>query len=512
MRTVKVATAMLSLVALMLPPMPVAAGQAVTTYSRPKSIPESASSNFDASLRCMDELLERSAYAKNIPIFVAPLDKEETVGVSTRDMLIAALARMSERSRTFTIRIATEGTIKEDLKKQGGDTLIVGGSITAFEKAVGSAGGGGGLSVGPVGLGFRSQVLDSVISMTLFMQNIDGVVIPSTTQSVSMALKTKSKGGDLSASVGVVGGFLALDFAKADGPMQAVRALVDLTLIQSIGSWSGVPYQRCLTLSQSDPQAIQAARKAFDRMKSPEQLRLIAQGLRERGLYSGPAPTGSMSQELRQAIASFQMQQRLPPLGLPSFEVYYALYGERYGAPAAPATATIAEARQPNPLGLRVAPYGPNFIDADSDVPTILTHRRASFAVSVVRNAHVTCFYTDADNLSTRIFPNPNRRSDVLAPRETLVLPGPTDIYTIEPETPGTSEFVTCAASSQPIGRDDLGDLAPPIQPRATPLPVANAAVLEKRLRGLGLPELSVLQLRYRAVCRTAAGALEDKC
>ncbi len=457
----------------------------------------------------MDELLARSNYATNIPIFVSPLDKEEVVGAGTREMIISALARMSERSRAFTIRV---NPTADEVRKATTEALVVGGSISAFDKGVGSSGGGGGFSVGPVGVGFRKQVLDSVISMTIYLQNRDGVVVPMTTQNVSMALKTKSKGGDLSGNVGLLGGFLALDFARADGPMQAVRALIDITLIQSIGAWAGVPYQRCLTLPQADPQAIQTARKAFDRMKPAEQLKQIADGLAARGLYAGPAPNGVLTQLLRQAISDYQMQQQLPPLGLPSFEVYFALYGERYGAPSAPAIPAIANARQPNPLGLRVAPYGPNFIDSRLDLPTILIGHRASFVISAVREAHVTCFYTDADNRTTRIFPNPNRPSDVLLPRENLVLPGPMDIYTIEPEVPGVDEFVTCAASGQPIGRDELGDLAPPVRPRVQPLPVADAKALERRLRDLGVPDLSVHQLRFHPVCRTKDGGLDDKC
>lgn len=508
MRNRRLVTAAISFFAFMLPFTAPAHAQAVSTYSRPKSIPELASSNFDASLRCMDELLARSNYLSHIPVYVSPLDKEEVVGAGTREMIISALARMSERSRAFTIRV--NPTVSE-VAKSTPQALVVSGSISAFDKGVGSSGGGGGISVGPVGVGFRKQMLDSVISMTIYLQDHDGVVIPLTTQNVSMALKTKSKGGDLSGNVGLLGGFLALDFAKADGPMQAVRALVDITLIQSIGAFAGVPYQRCLTLPQSDPQAIQIARKAFDRMKQAEQIRLIAEGLAARGLYTGPAVDGQLTQLLRQAISDYQMQQQLPPLGLPSFEVYYALYGERYGAPAAPAIPVVANARQPNPLGLRVAPYGPNFIESNQIVPVIITGYRASFVVSTIRDAHVTCFYTDADRRTTRVFPNPNRRSDVLLPRDNLVLPGPMDIYTIEPEVPGVDEFVTCAASSQPVGRDDLGDLAPPVAPGIKPLPIASAELLAQRLRELRVPDLSVYQLRFHPVCRAADGTLLDE-
>jgi hypothetical protein len=486
----------------LLPPAEISA-QSVSTYSRPKSVPERASSNFDASLRCMDELLARSNYGAGIPIYARKLEKEEMVGASTRDMIVSALGRMSERSRLFTIRVDPTAGERKTLAK---NALVVGGSITSFDKGVGSNGSGGGVSIGPVGLGFRNQTLDSIISITVFMQDFDGVVLPLTAQNVSMTLKTKSKGGDLSGNVGLLGGFLEMEFSRADGPMQAVRALVDISLIQSVGAWAGVPYQRCLTLPQSDPGAIQLARKTFDRMKHVAQVQKIIDGLVARGLYSGPVSNGVMTQELRQAIADYQLQQQMPPLGLPTFEVYYSMFGDRYGAAGASAVPTIKNARSPNVLGLRVAPFGPNFIAADDGTPLIGTGKRASFTVTAVRPSHVTCFYTDALNRTNRIFPNPQRPGDVLLPNENLILPGPKDIYTIEPEKVGAVEFITCAASSQPITTAMLGNLGKDLAPGASRLPVDDVDALTTRLQRVNADQLSVYTLQFQAMCLDMSG------
>jgi peptidoglycan hydrolase-like protein with peptidoglycan-binding domain len=390
---------------------------------------------------------------------------------------------------------------------------VIGGAITAIDKGVESQGKGGGISIPWISLGHRVQSLDSLLDTTIYFQKINGVVIPLTTQNVSMALRTTSRGGDLSGNVGSVGGFLAVDFARADGQMQAVRALIDLAMIQAVGSWAGVPYQRCLTLRQSDPAAIQTARRTFDKMKPTEQIRQIADALAARGLLVGDYPTDSVSQSLRQAIADFQMQQQLPALGLPTFEVYYALYADRYGAAAAPRNPIVAMGRSSNSLGLRVFPFGPNFVSDPNGTPFIVTGQRANFSVSAAQSVHVTCFYTDAGRRTTRIFPNPQHPDDRLLAYETLSLPGPSDIYTIEPDRVGGEEFVTCAASTNPITDAQLGSLGRRFEPGMQPLPVPDANALVQRLRSLGLDQLSIDRLRFVGACQSPRdGKLYLRC
>jgi peptidoglycan hydrolase-like protein with peptidoglycan-binding domain len=497
-------TAIAALILSSLPPLFPAYGQkAASTYSRSKSIPEAATSNFDPALRCMDDLLARSNVGSNVPIYIRKLTKEDAVGATTRDMMMSAIARMSEHSRLFTVYVDPSDE-ELDPAVLSNSAVIVGGSITSFDKAVGSGGTAAGLNFGPVGFGVRNQKMDSVISMTLYLQNRKGAVIPLTTQSISMTLKSKSKGGDLSGNVGLLGGFLEMEFSRDEGPMQAVRAMIDLSLIQSVGAWASVPYQRCLAIRQSDPDAIQSAQKAFDKMKPPQRLAQIAQGLTARGLYSGPAD-GTMTQQLRQAIAEFQVQQNLPSLGLPTFEVYYRLFAGSYGTLAAPSVPTGPK----NPLGLRIAPYGPNFIPRNGAL-WILNDERASFAVTSVEKAHVTCFYTDAKKRSTRIFPNSQRPSDILLPTETLILPGPGDIYTIVAEVLNVPEYITCAAGREPGGQWMPADLQADLR-SPTPLPVADSAALEQRLRRLPSAP-TVTRLSFQSVCQMPGGGYETDC
>lgn len=467
-------------------------------FARPKYVPENASTNFEASLRCMDELLSRTQYTRGVPIYARTWDEGGTpIGAQTRDMIIAALARMTEKSRFFSIGVEPS---PEMLASLPSTSLVVGGSVTAFERDVTGKNSGAGITLGPIGLGFQNVKSGSVMSISLYLQDGKGVVLPSTMQSLSMVLTSRSRSGDVSGDVKIGGGFFQMGFARTDGPLSAVRALIDLGLIQAVGAYAQVPYQRCLTLSQTDPRAIADARKAFDRMKPAQQIALIASALAQRGIYRGPA-TQVLTPDLREAIAAYQAQSKLSTLGLPTFEVYYSLYGASYGAPTPAPIPVIAGTPDSNPLGIRVAPFGPYFKAKGDDTFVIGKNYRASFAVTVARTGNVACFYIDAEKHATRIFPNPQRRFATLQPGDTLQLPGANDVFVIASEVEDAIETVTCAASTQPVERFLPAALQVDFAPGAPPLPVQDVESLVRALRQTGAPDLSINTLRFLTKC-----------
>ncbi|MEY4720427.1 MAG: hypothetical protein RIQ46_152, partial [Pseudomonadota bacterium] len=193
------------------------AGQSAVR-ARPHRLAETAATNFDQSLRCMDELLSRTRYVSGVKISVGSLSEEVATGAVTRDMMIAALARMSEKSRAF--RIAAD-IGPEDMANAAPSDLFVGGSVTAWEKEIGGKAPEAGLSIGPLNLGMRNRKLDSTLSVTLFLQDSQGIVIPLTTQSLTMAMRQQATGGDVSGSVGLLGGYVGMEFFGGDAPMQA---------------------------------------------------------------------------------------------------------------------------------------------------------------------------------------------------------------------------------------------------------------------------------------------------
>ncbi|GAA0637250.1 DUF4384 domain-containing protein [Sphingomonas ursincola] len=467
--------------------------------ARPQGLPERATTNFDASLRCMDDLLSRAAVPGNQIIYASPLSEVATSGAMTRDLVIASLARISEKSRIFNIRTDFEAQDEQGIDR---NALIVSGSVTGFEENISGKGAGAGVSLGPVGLGFRDQSGEALLTITIYFQDKTGYVVPLTTQSLSMALKKRNKGADVGGSIGVIGGFLDVSFDSNEGVQQAVRALIDVALIQAVGSWAQVPYQRCMTLSQTDTGAIRAASKAFKKLKPKKQISLIAAGLAERGLYAG-LPPSELTPELRAAISSFQTQQQLPALGLPTFEVYFALYGAQFGAVGQPLQPVLNSS---NGLAIKVSAYGPGFISIPSkklgdSVALLQNNSRASFAVSAARDAHLLCYYTDAQNRTTKVLPNLQRPSAKLRQGETLVIPGPQDIFVIKPEVLGAYEYVSCFASATPFEGVLPASLLTDFTSANPQIPVKGPDDLLEMMRHYGPPDLSYDTLTFRLGC-----------
>lgn len=489
--------------------VPQAAAAQSAVSARPGKLAETSATNFDQSLRCMDDLLSRSRYVNGVKISVGSLSEAVATGAVTRDMMITALARMSEKSRAF--RIAAD-VGPEDIANAARTDIFVGGSVTAWEKDIGEKGPEAGVSVGPLNLGFRNRKIDSTLSITLFLQDSQGIVIPLTTQSLTMALRQQATGGDVSGSVGLLGGYVAMDFAGGDAPMQALRALIDLSLIQAVGAWAQVPYQRCLAISQTDPEAVRKARQAWTRLPPGQRIGAIAVELQRRGLYAGPA-TETMTPQLRLAISDFQVQAQLPPLGLPNFETWFALRGSSFGTVSAPPMAPVAASETKNVLGLNLAPHGPNFVSTSRDFYLIQTGYRASFAVSTLRDAHVACFYADARQQVTKVFPSDQRPADQLAAGQVLVIPGPNDIFSVVPQVAGRGETMTCVASSAPLAERLPATLRPNLRPGAPSLPFGSSADIIAALRAAAIPDLSISVLSFAGACPDPeTGQLKLQC
>ena len=416
-------------------------------FSQPQTAPVRAATNFDGALRCMDELLLRSNYGAGYRLVpTALMDPKGDVGAATLDMIIAAASQMSEKSRFFTVL----GAISDDTaKKMSEDTKLaffVKGSITEFDKAVTAKSTGGFLGFAGNGLSRNRQSTNSILTVTLYLTDKDGVVIPGTVQSVRMAITQKNDSDDLIANIGSSGAAFNMEFTRSDGVHQALRSLIDLALIQSVGGYSQVPYHRCLLETGSDPATLQKARHAFDAMKGPQQVKAIADGLIAIGLLKSPPPT-VLDGALKEAIAEYEVNQRMPAIGLPTFEVYYSLYSSQYdtGGPAPEPT------RLDSGPAIKIAPYGPSFETGGDYNQQVLLGSRLTFVVTTVQNVHVVCYYTDAESNTTRIFPNRERPSDLLLARTPLMLPGPQDVFTIEPAKANVREQVVCLASPTPF-------------------------------------------------------------
>ena len=424
---------------------------------RPRNAPVSAQSAFEPALACMDELLSRS-HSLRAGHYLVPTELTDPTqkGGFTRDMIIGAATKMSRRSHFF--RIVLDPTL---LPKGAGFFRTL-GSVTALDQQVQSKDSGGGLSIGSiVGATAINRTGVSNLTLSLYLVDADMQMVDGTFHSSTLLLESKGKARLLSGALSFLNGSLSMNSSRTDGPQAGVKALIDLALIEAVGSLAQVPYANCLA-TVGGAAADEAIWDRYRRLKPPQQREAILSEMIARGLAAAnPNPA-----QLKQAIAAFERSQGMTPVGEIRFEVYAAL--QRIGQMAAPMN-------RPN-IGapaVKVSGVPGPFRYGSDGIPAVAAGDKLAFQATVAEPAYVACYYTDSVGKVTRVFPNPSRPLYQLKPGEVLRMPGDQDHYVIRGETPDTGEWFTCLA-----GRSDfLARIAGSVPDIAfTPLPGITSA------------------------------------
>jgi peptidoglycan hydrolase-like protein with peptidoglycan-binding domain len=483
--------------------MQTARAQDVNLAARPQAPAERASTNFSGALACMDGLLARSQYRRGVRILVHRLDEPpQEIGANTRDLIVRALSRMTQSSRFF--QVETDPS-EETLRALPANAIVVEGSVTAFERDLKGRNKSGGISLGPLGFGFGSNNTESRMEVTLYLKGggAQPAVLPGTTSQVAIALASRSRNGDVAGNIRFLGGFIGAGFSRSDGPMAALAALIDLAMIQSVGSYAQLPYERCLAGAADDPAQLVALRRTYDRMRPAERVRVVAEALAARGRFAGSAPT-AMTPALREAIAIFQRDQGLIASGEPSFELYQALQDAPDRLPqAGQLPASITE----NPLGLVVTPASPSLkalrtaeawqLNAEN---AVLINDRVSVAVSSTRPAHVACFHVDAAARVAMVYPNARRSGVPLRPGQPLTIPGSGDLFVIQADQPDRMEHMICLGAAAPLEPLMPAPLRRRLDVGAQPLSITELDQLITAVRATA-PDFSRASMGWRALC-----------
>lgn len=409
-----------------------AAAQSTPFPGRPQAAPIDAASAFDPALDCMDELLSRSTGSTGFNLVPAGIADPTDKGGFTRDMIIGAATKMSQRSHFFHISL-------DRTKLQGKVGFVqTAGSVTAFEQQVQSKDNGAGVSIASaVGATVKSQRGISTLTVSLYLTDANDQLIDGTFHSRTMRLETKSKSGFLSSFIQILGGSLSLTSTESDGVQAGVKALIDLTMIEAVGSFMQVPYANCLARVMP-AESVASQFHDFKKMKPGGQRAIIIAEMVRRGL----APANPAPDQLRQAIATFQRTQGMAPSGEIGFELYQALVNLR----SAPAPMNRPVAGIP---AVKVSGAPGPFVYTAGQFPVVNAGDKLAFQATVAEPAYVACYYTDSAGTITRVFPNKFRSSYRLVAGEILRMPSEQDPYVIRAQKPNTGEWFTCFAGQE---------------------------------------------------------------
>jgi len=236
--------------------------------AQPNTRPARNFTSFDAPLRCMDGLLHGK---RTIRISSTGIpDRTRRISVAGDDMLINAINRMTRTSRAYVF--LDQGLVKDggliDLgitqgKKEPRPDFYVRGAISQLDASVATDELGLGWDEGTVTPAPETDLLKvtanrrqdlSVVSVDLHLVAYPNrQVVPGASVSNSMVVRSMRRRSTASGIIDLDDLGLSLQLDRIESQGQAVRNLIELSMIELVGRHRGVPYWQCLSSIETDP-------------------------------------------------------------------------------------------------------------------------------------------------------------------------------------------------------------------------------------------------------------------
>jgi hypothetical protein len=377
---------------------------------QPVTPPGRSTTPYTEPLSCLNQQLQTRSLMTVAPTRLGAgtlPDATGRISPGLRDMVTTAMFRATRGSSAFVVAeslalaqapiataggpLNTGGTIigPASMPTDAGALQIYGALTSADRNVAGQEiRAGAGTADNVFGISQNADI--SNVGLDIHLAHVhSGTIL----QSVSnqMTVRNQGRGASADFRIGSVGLNFALSFDEREGVHQAVRTLVELSVLELIGQQARVPYWHCFQLNRGNPLVLRQI-AAWFRELSPGALdAYVRQRLRALG-YEVPDAPGSMAP----ALSRFQREQGLVPNGLPSFETFAALVdGQLAAAPPGPTPATLPAPAPTGPMRLRL------------DV-TELTMAEPLLQLSVQpdRVASVVCYYRDDTGAVWRLLPN----------------------------------------------------------------------------------------------------------
>jgi curli biogenesis system outer membrane secretion channel CsgG len=490
---------------------------------QPRTAPVRTITSFDEALRCMDDLFLAQG-KKDIYVTSAGVpDATGQIAAGTKEMLITSIAKMSARSGAF--RFVDYDPTQIDVQMLSeliglrpgfvAPNYYIRGAITQLDSNVLSSSGSVGISAPVLDLAASRGQIVSVMSVDLNIgQLVTRQILPGMSASNSIAIVRTSQGGEVGGVIGKVGLSLNVQFDRSEGFHQAVRNLIELSAIESLGKLTRVPYWQCLEIDQTNPTYRAEAREWFDAMSAGERVRFARTHLAQAGYLQG-APSEELDPPLHDAIARYQSEHDLVANGRIDFDLYYRLMAEagrdkklasalpstppavQPVASAPPSAQPVASAAAPPSPAAPAPPAARKPLPAPSlrlstsrgERPTYRVNETLAVEAVTAQDAFLYCYYQDSDGAVARIFPNrfqPNALVSGGTPVE--IPPGGGKAFAIRFDKSHAKEAVACIASGVELG------LKLPNQLKAedlAPLPVRSLQDIVGSFRQLGGSQLT---------------------
>ncbi len=334
--------------------------------AEPNTRPARNFTNFNGALRCMDGLFAQKRRGTTLISSTDIPDDTRGVSVGADDMLINAVNQMNRSNRTYVfvdqalIEKDGEFELRVESDKDVTPSYYIRGSISQLDRNASS--GRGNLQVGtstnpitPDGQEntvFGGRGAHTVVTVDLHLVHFPSRrVVAGGSVANSMVVRTSGFSSGASGLIEMTGINATLEVTRIESLGQAVRNLIELGVIELLGSHAGVPYWTCLSLPVENPRQADLRERAVTRVPAGLRIGQVQQDLATLGYLPKSAKTGKMDDVTREAIARFQADEGIVPSGVIDFDTLERLrrrLSVRAVEPARPQplpAATIAASR-----------------------------------------------------------------------------------------------------------------------------------------------------------------------
>ena len=478
--------------------------ETASVVAQTKTPPVRNITSFSGALSCMDELFV-SHGIRNVFITSAGIpDATGEISTGTREMLISAISRMSVRSNAFRYidYDPTQIDIHQlhQLVDSSGQFLApnyyIRGAITQLDQGVLDSSQGFGVSFAGTDVGADFGLnKNQVVSMVTLDMNLahfkSRQILPGLSANNSLAVVRTGRAADAGGRIKKAGVFFNISLDQSEGVHQAVRTLVELGTLESLGKLTKVPYWNCLQIESSNPAVQAEASNWYQSLPPSERITFVQRALKGGGYYAGPID-GVLNAATSDAIAIYQTEHNLIANGRVDFQLYMGLLNANKklagAASIAEGETARAEREQPDvrqPVGLTV------FTERGAK-PVYQRGESLTLAAKVARNAYLYCYYEDSQGTIARIYPNRFQPDAYVAGGKGFLIPASNSPFRIIFDKAPVQEEVVCLASDRELSLQlpkelKVADLAP--------LPVQSMQALIDFYRKLDRAGLSVARL-----------------
>ncbi len=313
------------------------------------SYPVRSITGFTQGLACLGRML-RKAGVDPILVTSAPLpdfsESRGAAGFGAREMLISAISEVSRESgsvryvaydRATPDIIALQSAHPDKANFKVPDFFIR-GAITQIEKTPFTTQRGSSVDadsvqkeIKRVGLAYSNSVRLSSISMELNMGMISTFqILPGISASNSLAVSSRGKAGEIALSVWKIGALYNINENESKALSTALRALIEVGVIELFGKLYSQPYWECLAQLGSNAKARAEGLDKFNKMNDRDRADFVARELRRQDYLKHGGDVylehGVYTDDFRLAIAKYQARYNLVGNTLISFPLFEKLY------------------------------------------------------------------------------------------------------------------------------------------------------------------------------------------